>query len=1302
MDHWSDQKIWDKVLLNIRIVVSTPQVLLDARSRGFVHFSRIALLVFDEAHHCADSHPMNNIMQKFYHPFKESGDIHELPSVMALTASPLMKLDLQKNLNAVVRSPTIHREELLQYVHQPILMTVTYQTDGLHHSPLLLSLESLVAKALTNIENDPEIRRLRDADDLESMNWLSKLLLSEKKTPCQKELDRFLGSSSTIHDELGPWAADLLIRACIERFLSRASSGSEDYALVDWESDEKRYITSLLSQINLIGARQWCSTPDILSEKANLLVQTLAEEYSPGYRVIVFAKERNKVVMLAHLLSVHPLMDKIVPGYFIGNSNHASRKSKLSEFFDIRDQKNAIDDLRRGKKNVLVATTVLEEGIDVSACNLVICYDNPSDLKGFVQRRGRARMRGSKFVMFIDKDDPNAKKRLVAMEYEMKKLYSDNKHRLEEIQHREMIQERGYEVFTVPSTGARLDYDNARPYLEHFCSTVSYSYSDNRPDFIMHQYFGDSGLMKATAILPGFLDPSLREICGQRSWMTERNAKREAAFQAYLALYQAGLVNDNLMPKHCEKRADLSGSIDSRPSTVQGVSCSNPWVDIGRLWTAPASPAIFETEIIFSPAEFGVPSLVLLTPACLPVIPSFKLYWNKNVTLTVSLKSRLSSFPSESIPYAIDATYQLLHSAFPSRVDTSRTDFLALFVPDIPSLGHSIGTWLTSVQGIVSAEDVRMSDPDDFRGLGIARDNDRYGRPFVIEEVLWKVPTICEGDDFRDNETRDDGEEQPLMHIQGTALPKRTDFLHLIPSNNETPLHHTSKHCALAQSCSVDRLPVAYARAALFIPSVIHEIGVGLLAQKLSCTLLASVGFNDLSLVMAAICASAAREQIDYQRLEFLGDNVLKFTTAVQIMAANQLWHEGLLSCQKDKLVSNAPLSRAALDTGLHEYIITTPFTGNKWRPTYISDIIKPATETEVPKERELSTKVLADVVEALIGAAFVDGGVAKAIQCLRLFLPHFEWWPMGDRINQLYDAVPEESKPFAHLSQVEQLIGYTFTKRTLLVEALTHPCSRDDYMSYQRLEFLGDSVLDHIVTRMLFTSGEIPHAKMHLMRTALVNADFLAFLCLDSSLNQTRMEITNPDTYNKSIEETVCKAYLWQFMRHSASSEIKTAQQTTTTRFTELRQQIYDALYNADAYPWALLSRLGADKFFSDLIESILGAIFIDSHGSVDACNQFLEKIGLLRYMQRILNQEIDCLHPKERVGHVAQSLRVSYDTKKEIISDHDDEKIYKWLCSVTVGDEVIVELTDGVNPIEVETRAAAAVVDILKARYT
>lgn len=48
VSHWSSQGVWDGILNNINIVVSTPQVLLDALSSGFVKLARISLLVVDE------------------------------------------------------------------------------------------------------------------------------------------------------------------------------------------------------------------------------------------------------------------------------------------------------------------------------------------------------------------------------------------------------------------------------------------------------------------------------------------------------------------------------------------------------------------------------------------------------------------------------------------------------------------------------------------------------------------------------------------------------------------------------------------------------------------------------------------------------------------------------------------------------------------------------------------------------------------------------------------------------------------------------------------------------------------------------------------------------------------------------------------------------------------------------------------------------------------------------------------------------------------------------------------------------
>lgn len=48
VDCWTDQSIWDEVLRDVRVVVSTHAILVDALGHGFVQISRLALLVFDE------------------------------------------------------------------------------------------------------------------------------------------------------------------------------------------------------------------------------------------------------------------------------------------------------------------------------------------------------------------------------------------------------------------------------------------------------------------------------------------------------------------------------------------------------------------------------------------------------------------------------------------------------------------------------------------------------------------------------------------------------------------------------------------------------------------------------------------------------------------------------------------------------------------------------------------------------------------------------------------------------------------------------------------------------------------------------------------------------------------------------------------------------------------------------------------------------------------------------------------------------------------------------------------------------
>lgn len=163
----------------------------------------------------------------------------------------------------------------------------------------------------------------------------------------------------------------------------------------------------------------------------------------------------------------------------------------------------------------------------------------------------------------------------------------------------------------------------------------------------------------------------------------------------------------------------------------------------------------------------------------------------------------------------------------------------------------------------------------------------------------------------------------------------------------------------------IDKLPFLYSQFALFIPSILHKVEVNMIAEDLCKNILPSVKFSNLSIILTAISTTASREPTNYQRLEFLGDSILKTFTSLLLLATHLNWHEGVLSHKKDHIVSNANLARATLAKSLDKYILTKPFTGHKWQPLYISKLVI----DRAPATRQLSTKTLADVVESLIGA---------------------------------------------------------------------------------------------------------------------------------------------------------------------------------------------------------------------------------------------------------------------------------------------------------------------------------------------
>ena len=123
--------------------------------------------------------------------------------------------------------------------------------------------------------------------------------------------------------------------------------------------------------------------------------------------------------------------------------------------------------------------------------------------------------------------------------------------------------------------------------------------------------------------------------------------------------------------------------------------------------------------------------------------------------------------------------------------------------------------------------------------------------------------------------------------------------------------------------------------------------------------------FRDRSLLMHALThASSASQRPDYQRLEFLGDRVLALVIAEELYRRNPTKPEGALSSRFSALVSGELCAAVAREAGIGEHVRL----GRR----------------ETADGIHLSVGVLGDVMEALIAAIYLDGGLEAAETFLR------------------------------------------------------------------------------------------------------------------------------------------------------------------------------------------------------------------------------------------------------------------------------------------------------------------------------
>ena len=487
----------------------------------------------------------------------------------------------------------------------------------------------------------------------------------------------------------------------------------------------------------------------------------------------------------------------------------------------------------------------------------------------------------------------------------------------------------------------------------------------------------------------------------------------------------------------------------------------------------------------------------------------------------------------------------------------------------------------------------------------------------------------------------------------------------------------------------------------------------------------------DNALLLQALTSKGAKDSINLERLETLGDSFLKLSTSVFLFCDRPIDHEGKLTTSRARRVENFNLFQLAKQRDITSLVFSTAFEPRQmWLPpgfTFQEDYSSHPTGTENENgngtgtdqltERDhhynyhrVTDKGVADCVESLIGAYLVSGGIEAAIRFLKwvgikLQCQQNPGSTASDRPDSMevgeiassssYSAPPTSKRPrlddslfllgsssvfAAHFgvprphpltnkqeleverllqlcgaSIIENRLNWKFEDRKLLLQALTHASYTRNRVTdcYQRLEFLGDAALDYLVTCHIYSSfprygpGDISN-----MRAALVNNVTFAELSVKLGLQrsflhsspslfkqiQDYIHIVNRD--RNCDNELVDNSEIYCSVREAAPTLVSTCMKRVCD-FSMLSLTIVctcgdslsffqehcgeepiegnPSIREGKACEGGMgndIDELDPPKVLGDLLESLAGAIFIDSGMSLSCVwrvfqPHFHEKIG-------------------------------------------------------------------------------------------
>jgi endoribonuclease Dicer len=498
-----------------------------------------------------------------------------------------------------------------------------------------------------------------------------------------EEMRRLLRSSKEAASELGEWAADHLFFSMfvqeepgkIERKIERNFLTKNVTPPIEVLNGEIERIREARDRVRNHKFSSPSHDGNSISPKVKRLQDYLSNvfEKPTEARCIVFVKQRYTARVLCDLFK------RIgSPHMRIGILTGISYATDIQDTkITFRQQVLTLLRFRKGELNCLFATSIAEEGLDIPDCNTIIRFDLYSTLIQYIQSRGRARHKNSKYVHMVEKDNNDHKeavKTVIEGETMLRKfcealpsdrLISGHAFDLDDA----LAKEKYVRTYTEPATKAKLTYRSSLSILAHFVSSLPHdSQTFLQPTYVMTY---ENKHYTCEVILPE--SSPIRSITG-RPCSRKAIAKCSAAFEACLHLRKQQYLDSYLLPIYHKtlpamRNAHLALNVKSTNVYEMRVKPSI-WE---QTWGTIPTTLYLSVLGLTDPESLGRPTqpLALLTRVPLLSFPSFPLHAkpgqttgvvcepiSRVMTLTESTLTKLTSFTLRIFKDIFNKTYE--------------------------------------------------------------------------------------------------------------------------------------------------------------------------------------------------------------------------------------------------------------------------------------------------------------------------------------------------------------------------------------------------------------------------------------------------------------------------------------------------------------------------------------------------------------------------------------------------------------------------------------------------------------------